>query len=157
MEKLFILKAGWKNRDLNGFLRTQKCGVSVHVVYERLRMTNASNILRTLKNAQACINHQIFGGKKDEMWKLKAKNSKMCLGAWKSCSSVQNFPSLQTSQSFFFSSPSLCPSLSFQRRPAVCSRRGGHHLVYMAWRVMWDCGNASICSGLLCSKDSIKK
>lgn len=82
-----------------------------------------------------------------------------------SCSSTQNFPSLQTSQSSRLlpskSFSPLClprlPSLPFPCCSAVRLWRGRHHLVYMAWRMMWDHGNASICSGLLCSKDSIKK
>lgn len=87
-----------------------------------------------------------------------------------SCSSIHTFPSLQTSSQSSPSPPSIQshPSLSFFSLsqllsllfpccPAVCSWQGRHHLVYMVWRAMWDCGNASICSGLLCSKDSIKK
>lgn len=69
-----------------------------------------------------------------------------------SCSSKHNVPSRET-----FASSICFPRFHSPCCPAIRSRRTRRHLVYMAWRSMWDRRNASICSGLLCSKDSIKK
>lgn len=45
---------------------------------------------------------------------------------------------------------SFSPPLSFPCCLAGGSRQGRHHLVYMAWSVMWDHSNASICSRGFC-------